>query len=293
MPPSPGEIEMYLGDARQAIVITTDGWNTSHGRVARYERTERGWKAVDREAHDATIGRNGFALSPRGEDEQTPAGVIGLSSVFGHETPPADRALRLPFHTVAAGECWVTDTASNAYNRWVMEPSPQWCKEHGIDMFALADRVGNVIVTDYNVADQDHDTTAGIFVHKTEYDAGDPPVVVTRGSITMPQLALNRYLDWLDPAKHPVIIAGPRDWLLGQLDPPEPASKWRSLKFGARSDAVRELQQALNDIGYRITIDGYFGRETQDAVKRFQKDRELKVDGVVGSATARALKLLE
>jgi peptidoglycan hydrolase-like protein with peptidoglycan-binding domain len=49
---------------------------------------------------------------------------------------------------------------------------------------------------------------------------------------------------------------------------------------------VRKVQSAL-----RITVDGVFGAETEQAVKRFQKRKGLTADGVVGPDTRDALGL--
>jgi len=52
---------------------------------------------------------------------------------------------------------------------------------------------------------------------------------------------------------------------------------------------VRFVQQALKDLGYDITADGYYGPKTVAAVKRFQAANGLTADGVVGSTTLIAL----
>ena len=51
-------------------------------------------------------------------------------------------------------------------------------------------------------------------------------------------------------------------------------------------DAVRVLQEALKRIGFTLVADGYFGGETETIIEAVQKDHGLKVDGIVGSATA-------
>lgn len=59
-----------------------------------------------------------------------------------------------------------------------------------------------------------------------------------------------------------------------------------------RTDAheVRLLQTTLNEIGYGpIDVDGWFYNQTAAAVRRFQTDHFLVVDGVVGAATWEAL----
>ncbi|MCW5313163.1 peptidoglycan-binding protein [Nostoc sp. KVJ3] len=51
-------------------------------------------------------------------------------------------------------------------------------------------------------------------------------------------------------------------------------------------DAVKELQIILNEEGFfKKEPDGYFSRETERGVKRFQRTYGLKDDGIVGAAT--------
>src|SRR5215204_6624740 len=58
------------------------------------------------------------------------------------------------------------------------------------------------------------------------------------------------------------------------------------LKRGATGESVRQLQSALRDLGYAPgDIDGRFGSDTESAVKAFQSDRGLTVDGIVGEIT--------
>ena len=64
------------------------------------------------------------------------------------------------------------------------------------------------------------------------------------------------------------------------------------LKRGMKGDDVRRLQQRLIELGYALPkygADGEYGSETATAVKAFQRDRSLQVDGVAGEATLTAL----
>ena len=64
----------------------------------------------------------------------------------------------------------------------------------------------------------------------------------------------------------------------------------RALKKGSRGDDVVTLQRVLAMKGYDLGgADGVFGRRTKAVVKRFQRRRGLRADGVVGPATTRAL----
>lgn len=62
------------------------------------------------------------------------------------------------------------------------------------------------------------------------------------------------------------------------------------LKKGSKGPEVRKLQEALNKNGFKLKVDGDFGKNTEDAVKKFQKTAKLKADGKVGPMTEAALK---
>lgn len=64
-----------------------------------------------------------------------------------------------------------------------------------------------------------------------------------------------------------------------------------AIKIGDKGDAVKEVQNLLNQKGYDCgTADGIFGTKTEASVKAFQKANGLTVDGVVGDKTLAALK---
>ena len=49
------------------------------------------------------------------------------------------------------------------------------------------------------------------------------------------------------------------------------------------------IQQRLKDKGYKITVDGKFGKDSEKVLKQFQKDKKLTVDGKCGYNTCKAL----
>ncbi|MBL8601388.1 MAG: peptidoglycan-binding protein [Myxococcales bacterium] len=61
------------------------------------------------------------------------------------------------------------------------------------------------------------------------------------------------------------------------------------VQYGSKGRAVRALQEALNEAGYSLDVDGDFGDGTDAAVRDFQSSNELDVDGVVGPDTWSAL----
>ncbi len=69
-------------------------------------------------------------------------------------------------------------------------------------------------------------------------------------------------------------IIGPKTW--ARLDPP-------TVKTGSSGDAVKLGQQLLTDFTYDPgAVDGSFGPKTEQAVRQFQTDFLLTVDGILG-----------
>lgn len=76
-----------------------------------------------------------------------------------------------------------------------------------------------------------------------------------------------------------------------EAEPHEPGKTVTLLRRGDNGDAVIELRERLSLYGYDVDGPGpSFGPKTDAAVRRFQEEHELLVDGVVGKATWAALR---
>lgn len=72
--------------------------------------------------------------------------------------------------------------------------------------------------------------------------------------------------------------------------PPSPPYPGDVVKRKSRdTDSVERIQGVLEVRGYDVSVDGDFGRDTERAVKAFQKDQGIEVDGKVGPDTWHAL----
>jgi len=70
------------------------------------------------------------------------------------------------------------------------------------------------------------------------------------------------------------------------------SSDYRLLYWGCEGSAVKRLQNALISAGYKSlvrTADGIYGQWTYDAVRAYQKDHGLSVDGIAGKNTQNSL----
>lgn len=62
-------------------------------------------------------------------------------------------------------------------------------------------------------------------------------------------------------------------------------SFYPTVKKKARGEITKLIQERLNFVGFNLKIDGIFGSNTEKAVKKFQKNRNLKNDGIIGKKT--------
>jgi lysozyme len=68
----------------------------------------------------------------------------------------------------------------------------------------------------------------------------------------------------------------------------------RTLKLSSplmQGEDVRQVQEALIKAGFNLTVDGFFGKSTALAVRQFQQQKQLTVDGQIGAATRKVLGL--
>ena len=86
-------------------------------------------------------------------------------------------------------------------------------------------------------------------------------------------------------------------WLMyarGNIDTTPAKVPFPMLKKGDRNEYVRHWQMFLNLNGYACgATDGIFGPKTEAAVKKWQKDHGLKVDGIIGPKTWGSLPMMQ
>ncbi len=61
------------------------------------------------------------------------------------------------------------------------------------------------------------------------------------------------------------------------------------LKRGSQGEAVSQIQELLNRLGFQLDVDGVFGEATHHAVVALQVIFGEQVDGMVGPATQELL----
>lgn len=224
-----------IATAGQMIVVTTPHWDSTIGRLQRYERHDSHWQKVGA-GHDVSLGRSGSAwglglhpmpqpgLQKREGDGRSPAGVFALSSTFGYAAQQSTSMNYQPMH--AADYCIDVPT-SPLYNRIVDTTQVPATSVAGssepmrLDLLNDGDpRYAMGIVVEHNP-----DAVAGmgscIFMHLwRQVDEA------TAGCTAMPKSDMEALFDWLDPRREPVLVLLPESeyvrlahaWQLPVLD---------------------------------------------------------------------------
>lgn len=210
--------------AGQLVLVVTDGWEATTGRLQRYERDAADrWRPVG-DAAPVAVGRGGSGwgsgLHPavddggpvkREGDGRAPAGVFAIGTAFGYLAPAAvDSGLR--YAQMDAADWCIDVPESPLYNRIVSSDEVGAAAVEGStepmrrDLHQDGDvryRLGYVI--EHNAA-----ATPGggscIFAHLWR-----TPGEATAGCTAMDEPAMRAMLAWLAPARKPVFVLLPRD----------------------------------------------------------------------------------
>lgn len=210
----------HIGESRQVVVVTTRSWTTSHARLQTWKLTSSGeWTRVV-DPIPARVGWNGVRREANRKQNTgtTPAGTFGLLRGFGLAKPAG---VDLPYRRVDRNDWWPYDPADpKTYN--VFQPRrvkhAQWRTDWSERLKSYGAQYRYAVVLDYNlpseitwrngqrVARNTADTSAGggIFLHVSGSGA-------TAGCVSIARDQMRQVLRWLDPAKDPVIVIGPRD----------------------------------------------------------------------------------
>ena len=205
--PEPPAIKPDFGTSLQAVVVVTEGWDTTQGRGRLFERknVRSKWKSVGGEFR-ITVGRSGMGIDDSDRwnedaanvvkkegDGRSPAGLMPLTYAFGK----ADKAnTKLKYLKVADFTECVDDVNSNHYNKIVNRMQVgafDWKSSE--KMLEIGRPYDLGIVVGYNSYPVEQGRGSCIFLHIWR-DA----LTGTAGCTAMDRRDLERITAWLSPA---------------------------------------------------------------------------------------------
>ncbi len=223
-----------LDGAQQLIVGVAQTWDSSGGKLQRFERAGRGWKAVAPPV-SVLFGRQGLAWG-RGllgtdepgkhkaeKDWRAPAGVFRIGKIYTYDRalPPGSD---FPFHTVTDGDAWIDDVTHPDYNRHVaIDPAkpPAWFEKQKMRHGDFAYRW--LVEIRHNSDPPVPGAGSAIFFHIRR-----GPQRPSAGCTTMAEENLVELIRWLRTGKRPHYALLPREeylakWKAWGLPSPEEA----------------------------------------------------------------------
>lgn len=208
------EDDRFAGTA-QIVVVVAASWESTTATLTRFERTARGWSAID--SWPVTLGHRGLGwgigLHPAGlagpekreGDRRAPAGIFVLESAFGTK---AFEPRGFPWRRTDGADLWVDDPESSHYNEWVRSVDASlrrdWKsaevlrREDGLYDFA--------IVVGHNRGPVVKGRGSAIFLH-----AWSAPGNSTIGCTAMEKRRVRELIEWLDASKRPLLVQAPRE----------------------------------------------------------------------------------
>jgi L,D-peptidoglycan transpeptidase YkuD (ErfK/YbiS/YcfS/YnhG family) len=224
-----------LDGVKQLIVSVAPDWDSSTGKLQRFERSGRNWQAVAPPIA-VLFGKNGlvWGRGVLGTDEpgphkterdgRAPAGVFRIGTIYTYDAAlPA--GADFPFHTVGAGDAWVDDVANPQYNRHVVvDPAnpPPWFEKQKMRHGDFAYRW--LVEIRHNSDPPVPNGGSAIFFHIRR-----GPQRPSAGCTTMAESDLVPLVKWLRAEQRPHYVLLPKSeygakWKLWGLPSPEAAA---------------------------------------------------------------------
>jgi D-alanyl-D-alanine dipeptidase len=205
---------------KQLIIVVTESFDSSHASLLRYQRAgqQGDWKIYGGPIL-AIVGKNGLGwgdglhslektfkpLKQEG-DGKSPAGVFGLSSVFGFTPPEEMTSLKLPYqHIIELVEC-VDDPNSVYYNTIIHRNDAEqvdWQSSERMWRARLWYDLG--VVVDHNRNPSKKNAGSCIFLHNWAN-----PRDSTSGCTAMSPSDMKDIVFWLDESKQPLLVQVPK-----------------------------------------------------------------------------------
>jgi len=171
--------------------------------------------------------------------------------------------------------------------------------------------VGNVVMNRVLCSRKFPNTVSGVITQSGQFTGYKSTITPSRECLVAARLVL-QYEVWVIPQNIYYYQRAQRDYWYGsfykkigdhcfyqtpslgrsgRIPPALFERTYKYARFGCKpEERVKRIQSMLNTLGYKIEkVDGYFGKGTMEALKKFQKDHGLKDDGVAGPTTVQTL----
>jgi D-alanyl-D-alanine dipeptidase len=203
--------------ARQLVVVTTPGWDSTTGALNRFERARAGdaWRAVGAQTpivigrtglawgigFDAVPGAHAGAPRKREGDGRSPAGVFPLDTVFGFQPLAPASAAGMPYVTLTDQTDCVDDPSSIHYNTVVARDRVSRVDWSSAERMRTIDQYKLGVIVGYNATPPMPGRGSCIFLHIW---AG--PASTTAGCTALDARELTTIVEWLDASRHPMLV---------------------------------------------------------------------------------------
>ena len=198
----------------QLVVVVTPSWTSTTGTMARFERSAPGstWNRIDSPT-PIVVGRTGLAwgigfddASAEGPhkhegDGKAPAGIFPLDTAFGFAPPDLMRNVRLPYVELLPTTDCVDDVGSDHYNTVVDKSGVTRVDWNSAEHMREVGQYKIGVIVSYNASPPVKGRGSCIFLH-----IWNGPDSHTAGCTALDETRLRDVMQWLDPAKRPLLV---------------------------------------------------------------------------------------